>query len=352
MVILANALSAAGYDVDFVVASYQGRYVGLTSDAVQTIDLKAASVLRAVPRLAGYLRRQSPDAFMSTMTHANVAAMLAILLAGRTSSMKIVLRQANVFSDSFKSVAPWKYVLFRQLVSALYPRARRVVAISHQAAADMRAIFPRLQGIITAIHNPIDAEAIDALKVEAVDTSVIDARVPCIVAAGRLVEGKDFALLIRAVAILRERREARLIILGEGPERPALEQLIQELGLENSVILGGFESNPFRYMHRAALFVSSSRSEGFGNVLVEAMACGAPIVSTSCPGGPAEILENGKWGRLVPVGDAEALAKAMADTLDDPSPPDVRRRAMDFGVDRAVDAYLDALGLPPTPPAV
>jgi len=125
--------------------------------------------------------------------------------------------------------------------------------------------------------------------------------------------------------------------------------MIVEEGLEEFVSMPGFVENPFAYMRAADLFVLSSASEGLPNALIQAMACGTPVVSTDCPTGPNEILQDGKWGRLVPVGDAEALASAMAAALDDPSPPDVRTRAADFSVDKAVDAYLDALGLKPAP---
>jgi glycosyltransferase involved in cell wall biosynthesis len=168
---------------------------------------------------------------------------------------------------------------------------------------------------------------------------------PVILAVGRLTLQKDFPTLIRAFARLRARRSARLVILGEGELRDELEALVAELGLTADVALPGFVDNPFSWMRGSALFVLSSAWEGFGNVLVEAMACGTPVVSTDCPSGPAEILENGKWGRLAAVGDAEALARAIAEALDDPNPPDVRARAAFFSVERSVDAYLAILGV-------
>jgi len=134
------------------------------------------------------------------------------------------------------------------------------------------------------------------------------------------------------------------MILGEGEERPSLEALVRKLELEKHVALPGFVANPYKYMKRAAVFVLSSRWEGFGNVLVEAMATGTPVVSTDCPSGPAEILENGKWGRLVPVGDVSALALAIEAALDAPG-CDPRERANYFSLGRALDSYLDALGL-------
>jgi glycosyltransferase involved in cell wall biosynthesis len=161
-----------------------------------------------------------------------------------------------------------------------------------------------------------------------------------LVAVGRLHEQKDFQTLLRAFALVRARRSARLIILGEGPERPALEAGVAKLGLTEDVDLPGFVPNPYAFMAGASQFVLSSRYEGLPTVLIEAMACGCPVVSTDCPSGPGEILDNGKYGRLVPVGDAAALAEAMEATLDAPPPAaELKARADLFHIDRVIDSY-------------
>jgi glycosyltransferase involved in cell wall biosynthesis len=147
-------------------------------------------------------------------------------------------------------------------------------------------------------------------------------------------------MLLEAFALLRARRSAKLIILGEGPERAQLEGRVLELGIEGDVDLPGFLQNPYAIMRHAALFVMSSRYEGLPTVLIEAMACGCPVVSTNCPSGPSEILDQGQFGPLVPVGDVEALANAMMETLDDPLPPDVlKSRASIFHIDNVLDSY-------------
>ncbi len=154
---------------------------------------------------------------------------------------------------------------------------------------------------------------------------------------------KDFSVLIRAFAKVRAKRDCRLVILGEGELRPELEALVRELDVQDSVQLPGFVNNPYAWMSRAELFVLSSAWEGFGNVLVEAMACGATVVSTDCPSGPSEILEGGKWGPLVPVGDVDALAERMLEALSSPTDVNAKLRARDFDYAAIVGQYIETL---------
>ena len=167
---------------------------------------------------------------------------------------------------------------------------------------------------------------------------------PLIVSIGRLHRQKDFPTLFTAFARLLEHRPARLLVLGKGPQLSELSKLAGELGISRHVDFPGFVDNPYAFLARARLFVQSSRHEGFGNVLVEAMACGCPVVATDCPSGPSEILENGRWGQLVPVGDPAALAEAMARAMDAPPRRDaLRDRASFFSVERAVSRYEELL---------
>jgi glycosyltransferase involved in cell wall biosynthesis len=164
------------------------------------------------------------------------------------------------------------------------------------------------------------------------------------VAIGSLKSQKDYPTLLKAFVLLRDRRPARLLILGEGPERPALERLIGELGLVDRVRLAGYVADPYPYLEMADLFVLSSAWEGLGNVIIEALVCGTPVVATDCRSGPAEILENGRYGRLVPVSDPESLAAAMAASLTETPDRDVlRARGAEFSVERAADQYLELL---------
>ena len=199
-------------------------------------------------------------------------------------------------------------------------------------------------GRIQVVYNPVVTQQILEMSCANIDLPwlIKDGR-KLIVAAGRHTKQKDFATLIRAFALVQSKTNARLVIMGEGELRSDLERIVAENSLQEVVSLPGFVVNPFAVMKQADLFVLSSAWEGLPNVLIQAMACGTPVVSTDCPSGPAEILESGKWGRLVPVGDIKAIAKAMLDTLTETDHPDVASRAAYFSVGRAADEYLRLL---------
>jgi glycosyltransferase involved in cell wall biosynthesis len=194
---------------------------------------------------------------------------------------------------------------------------------------------------VEVVYNPVITPAMLAQARQQPDHPWFGAgQPPVILGVGRLTRQKDFPTLIRAFAEVRRRRPARLIILGEGEDRPELEALIGELGLADHVALPGFRDNAMAYLAGSALFVLSSAWEGLPTVLIEALAAGARVVSTDCPSGPREILQDGRLGVLVPVGDAPALARAMANALDGPAstvPPDA---LTPFTLDAAVDNYL------------
>jgi glycosyltransferase involved in cell wall biosynthesis len=165
---------------------------------------------------------------------------------------------------------------------------------------------------------------------------------PVILGVGRLNEQKDFQTLLRAFANVLKKRHAYLVILGEGEERSSLEVLSEELNVAHRVHMPGFVRNPYKYMARSDVFVLSSKFEGFGNVIVEAMACGCPVVSTNCRSGPTEILENGKWGRLVPVEDPLRMSNAINESIASPLPPS-KERAQDFTAEVIMDQYCSLI---------
>jgi glycosyltransferase involved in cell wall biosynthesis len=341
-VMLANAFVERGLDVDMVLArtgGTNGAFIGNLSPAVRVVDLKAPRLVLALPALVRYLRREVPDVLFSGLGNANVVALTARRIAGKrirtVISENTYVSAAARHGDFRDRVLPW-------LMARLYPLADRIVAVSRGVKDDLVGTIGVDERLVDVIHNPVDIDRVTDLA-DADQPMVRDDGLPLVLAAGRLEPAKDFPTLLRAFAQLRSRCPARLVIIGEGSLRPALERQIRELGLEDYVALPGFATNPYAWMKRAHLFVLSSAWEGFPNVLVEAMACGTPVVSTRCPGGAAEILEDGYWGPMVPVGDQSALAGAMAGALEHRSSRDVRKRASEFKLDQAVEKYLAVL---------
>lgn len=345
MVTLANAFAVRGYRVDLVLASRQGPYLKEVAPGVQVVDFQAGRVIKALLPLTRYLRYERPDVMLSAMGHANVVAILARILA--RASTRVVVSERTTINQAHKRARGVMAKLNFALVPLLYPMADGICTVSKAASADL-AHFARLPpGRVKTIYNPFDLAEIEQQAAEPPEHPWFNAGERVILAVGRLNEAKDYPLLLRAFSILRQTHAARLLILGEGELYSSLQALVKSLGFsEDDVQMPGFTQNPYAYMARCSLFVLSSRWEGLPGVLIQAMACSAPVVSTDCPSGPNEILEGGKWGRLVPVGEAEALARAMAQVLDTPREqlPDVRQRAQDFEQERAVDAYLSLMG--------
>lgn len=340
---IANGLSARGVDVQLVLARAAGPFLGELAPAVRVVDLGSASMPAALPALVRHLRRRRPRVLLSAMTHANVTAVLASRLAG--GDMRLVLSERAHLGSVLAAYPGWRMSLTARLLRWTYPAADLVIAVSQGVADDLAGRTGLPPERIAVAPNPVIDAGLLALAQEPPSHPWLrEPGPPVIVAAGRLIAQKDFATLVRAFALLRKQRAARLLILGEGELRSDLTALADELGVASDVGLPGFEGNPFAAMRAASLFVLSSRYEGLPGVLIQAMGCGARVVSTDCPSGPREVLQDGRWGRLVPMADAPALARAMAEALDDPSPPDVRRRAADFGADAAVSRYAELLG--------
>jgi glycosyltransferase involved in cell wall biosynthesis len=289
------------------------------------------------------MRRERPVAVLASQTHLNILTLVARAIGGVGS--RVVVSEHVALDAVLRHAATWKERLFPIGARLCYTRAHALVVVCHATAARFCDTTGLPSSLATVIYNPVVTPELLALASEPVDHPWLsDSDMPVVLSAGRLTPQKDHATLLRAFALVRQATPARLLILGEGGERRNLEALIDELGIRCDVQLPGFALNPFAYMSRARLFVLSSRWEGFANVLVEALACGVPVVSTDCPSGPAEILQDGAIGRLVAVADAPALAAAMLQTLRCPPDPDVlRRRAGEFSRDRAVERYLGVM---------
>jgi glycosyltransferase involved in cell wall biosynthesis len=265
-------------------------------------------------------------------------------LAGGTT--RVVIREANTLSVASQR-GRGRNKLLPMLVRRYYPWADEIIAVSNGVAEDLSEISRLPRSKIRVLPNPVITPELRARAAEPVDDLWLSSGAPpVILGVGRLDRQKDFPTLIRAFAAVRRQREARLMILGEGPERQRLESLLRELELTADARLPGFVANPFSYMARAAVFVLSSAWEGMPGVLIQGMACGAPVVATDCESGPREVLAGGKFGRLVPVGDQAALADAIVATLDAPRtslPPEALEQYTGEG---AVERYLHLLGMP------
>jgi glycosyltransferase involved in cell wall biosynthesis len=343
--VLASGFARRGWDVDLVVADPTGPLLGEVSPAVRLIGLGAANVTMSIVPFARYLRRRRPDAVLTAMSHANLAAVLAISISRVPT--RLVVTEHQHLSTLLAGSATRRERLFPGLMRALYPRAAEVVAVSAGVADDLalRAQIPRSS--IRVEKNPIRIEELRALGAEPPRHEWFDAgEPPVVLGVGRLTRQKDFGTLVRAFRRLRDSRAARLLLLGDGEDRQLLERLVAELDLRGDVRIMGFVSNPYPYYAGADLFVLSSLWEGLPTVLLEAMVFGLPIVSTDCHSGPEEILEGGRLGALVRPGDPVALAQAMTAALA-PRGEQTRRQydnLCEYDVERVVDRYSELLG--------
>jgi glycosyltransferase involved in cell wall biosynthesis len=377
MLHLARALADRGHRVDLVLYKAQGEFVDSVPSAIRVVALetvarwrgrlhafraapehliqlampvllprKSHGALRCLPALVRYLREERPAVLLSAEPDLNLVALWARRLAG--VSVRTVISERIHLSNHLRDEAKrqkWRWRFIVPLLRRMYPEADRIIAVSRGVADDLRTLVGLPPELVTTVYNPVvDSELAKKAEAPIDHPWFMPGAPPVIIAVGRLTEQKDFPTLLQAFAQVRAQRQARLLLFGEGEVRRKLEALGRELGVDQDVSLPGFASNPFAYMARAAVFVLSSTYEGLPGVLIQALACGCPVVSTDCPSGPAEILENGQYGRLVPVGDPAAMAQAILATLD--APPDrglLQKRASHFSVDRAVAQYLEVL---------
>jgi len=344
MLNLAQGIVDRGIEVDFVLASrFEGPYNDQVRVKVRRVELGASTPYLALPRLIRYLKIRRPHIIFAALTPANILAILAKYLS-RVETKVII--SVHIAIDISITTTPLKAMVRPFAYRTFYQWADGIVAVSKGIAQALITLgLPNSK--IHIIYNPIvTPDLYEKAKEDVTNPWFAPRQPPVVLGAGRLCKQKGFCALIRAFALVRKERQARLVILGEGEERPKLEKLIRELGLEEDVALLGFVENPYAYMKRASIFVLSSAYEGFGNVVAEALAVGTPVVSTDCPHGPAEILEEGKWGILVPVGDVQALAQAIIEALDKSWDRDaLRRRAQAFSLDTIVSQYLKMMGI-------
>ncbi len=343
--------AAWGLEIDLLQVRRHGPALAHTPAGVRCIDLGTGHVNSALPALVRYLRRERPIALLTDKDRVNRIAILARLLAGTPTS--VAVRLGTTVSVNLASRGLAERWLQRASIRYLYRLADRLIVPSVGVATDLVEQLGVAPARIQVVHSPIVSARLEQLAQAPLEHPWLMAGAPpVILGVGELGARKDFATLIRAFALVRAERPCRLLILGRGGQRERLLALAADLGVKDALDLPGFVANPYAYMRRAAVFALSSRWEGLGIVLVEALACGTPAVSTDCPSGPREILGPCCPGALVPVGDHQALARVIVETLTDP-PTRTRliERAQAFSISASARAYLAALGIRWEPPA-
>lgn len=328
MVNIANGLAASGTSVDLVLVEKDGPFLDRVSSEVRVIDLGRSRIASALFPLVSYLRSNRPDTMISALDPSNVLAVVAAALA-RSDTRVIVTEHCDVSSslsrarsaDSAKTKLLAK--VLPRLLHIAYGRAFKVVAVSEGVADDLAQVAKLDRNAIAVIGNPVvTPELRQGALADAPHCWFRDDGPPVILGVGRLAHQKNFLMLIEAVALVANRMPIRLIILGDGEERDALEARVKEAGLTDVVDLPGFVDNPYAFMAAAPVFALSSRYEGLPTVLIEALYCGMRVVSTDCPSGPAEILDGGRYGELVASNDVSAFADALIVALESEAAPD------------------------------
>lgn len=345
MICLANTWHEEGHRISLSANSINGFWYDSINPAIDLVDLRARNFLTAVPALRKALVGLSPDVILSAITQANFSA----VIAGKLAGIPCVLSERHHTSSWMKYLSPTKRTVYRFLLPFLYARADARIALTIGSARDICTVANLPTEAVCVIPNPIAKPP--ALLTKVPHPWLDDAEIPVIVSIGRLASQKDFATLIQAVAELRKQRLARLIILGDGPLLATLSNQTRSQGLDDAVSFAGQVNNAQDYLAHAKVYALSSNFEGFPNALLEALALGVPVVSTDCPTGPREILENGKYGRLVPVGNSTALGNAIGQAIDHPDDPErLKKRAAEFDLKVISRRYLEVLERAINPP--
>ncbi|SNR23951.1 glycosyltransferase [Halorubrum vacuolatum] len=332
---LSSGLAHRGYDVDLVLVDASGELLTDVPDEVTVINLGADRVATSLLPLRRYLNAHDPDVLYSMMTEPNLIAIAAHRLS-RTGT-RLVISEHNVLSHRLSDN---KDRLVRFGASIGYPLADHAVAVSKGVRRELLDRTLLKETAVSMIYNPVRVEQIRENASKPVQHEwFLDESTEVILAGGRHEPQKGFNTLLASFARLNGDHR-RLVLFGSGPETEALREQAAALGIQERVYFPGFIEDPYRYMGAADVFVLSSTHEGFGLVLIEAMACGCPVVSTDCRSGPSEILSGGTYGRLVPVGDDRALTTAIEETLRDPHDAEtLYERATDFDVSVAIASY-------------
>ncbi len=343
---LIREFAGRGLEVDLLRVANHGPYPDETQPGLRIVDLGASHVNSSLPAVARYLRRRRPHAMLSDKDRVNRVALLARRLSGVKTRAAVRVGTTVSINLSRRGWFHRKMQYFS--IRRIYPWADAIITPSRGAADDLARIAGISRERIRILPSPVGGDHADRQAAEPVDHPWFkepDAP-PIILGVGELCARKDFSTLIRAFALVRRETRARLVILGKGRRRERLEALARDLGVESDLSMPGFVSNPFSYMSKASVFALTSVCEGAPVVLMEALSLGVPVVSTDCPSGPGEILQNGRYGPLVPVGSSEMLAREILNTLTKPLDPEtLKSAASPYRIAESANRYLEALGI-------
>jgi glycosyltransferase involved in cell wall biosynthesis len=342
MVNLIQGFIRKGVAVDLVLNTVSGPFLDSISAEVNIIDLNSPRMIQGLIPLMKYLKQEKPTALLSALHYANEIAILAKLLSG--SQSKIFPTEHNVLSIHSKHRYTERFSPI--LAKVLYPFADGIITVSNGVAQDLASFIKLNPHQLHTIYNPVITGDIFNKSLEDVSHPWFrPGEPPVLLGIGRLTEQKNFSDLIRALSLLQHDQNMRLLILGSGEDKAKLMSLSEAVGVRDRIDFLGFINNPYPYIRNADLLVLSSLWEGLPTVLVESLALGTPVISTNCPHGPQEILKNGQYGVIVPMGDVEALATAISTQLKNPCLVQIPNAHLDkFKLDKVVDQYLDILG--------
>ncbi len=343
MVSLANEFANKGYEVVFVVSNENVCEGFLISSQIQFKTLSVKCPILNIVKLISFIRNESPSVAISALDNGNLYLLLSKFFVSNKTKFHVTIHSNLTQNSKVENSLKARFARF--LLSYLYGVADSIIAVSQGVANDFSKFY-KFKYKAGVIYNPVvSSEIIDLSKFKLENKNISNANQLKIISVGRFVEAKNFELLISSFALLKTKIPCILILVGGGPLYKNYVKLINDLSLTDDIVFTGFLSNPYNLMRNADLFVLSSKYEGLPTVLIEAMACGTKVVSTDCPSGPREILEDGLWGKLVPLDNKHALADAMFDSLMEKDTPEVQKRANEFSVEIAAQKYLEHFGL-------
>ncbi|MDD2287407.1 MAG: glycosyltransferase [Bacteroidales bacterium] len=350
MVYLANNFSKRGYKVDLIVVKNEGPYKKIIDAKVNVIDLNKKKTSLSIFKLSNYLRHKRPDVLLSASHDINIVACFANFLSLTKTRHVASVRSITSLNLPNQNNFFMNYI-FKILIKMMYPKVYKIIAVSNDIKKDLIYNYNLNQEKIVVIPNMVDFGILKKLNIyekrDLYDSCFTDGNYnsPIVISAGSLIKVKNFSFLVNSFSLVVEKcKKAKLIILGEGPERINLELLVDKLGLHHNVRLVGFRENLLEYMQLSTVFVSTSIHEGFGNVIIEAMSVGLPIIVTDCPGGPKEIVDNGLYGKIVSLDNKEKLASEILITFTSKHDTNlVIERSKQFSSEIITEKYIEML---------